>query len=152
LARRRRRAGFDGEARKRVVSDPSPTAAPEPTDTLSRARGASAGDARSNSGLAQSPEPSSDIEATDPSPERPCPVLRSPPTSGQSVPPQPPVDPWITRPHTPPQRVADTRRQPMRLSALFEEFCHFLRVEKGATPATIATYQWCFGDFLAFVM
>src|SRR5262244_1021510 len=69
LARRRRRAGFDGEARKRVVSDPSPTAAPEPTDTLSRARGASAGDARSNSGLAQSPEPSSDIEATDPSPE-----------------------------------------------------------------------------------
>ena len=40
----------------------------------------------------------------------------------------------------------------MRLFALFEEFCHFLRVEKGATPATIATYQWCFGDFLAFVM
>ena len=40
----------------------------------------------------------------------------------------------------------------MRLSALFEEFCHFLRVEKGATPATIATYRWCFGDFLAFVM
>ena len=29
----------------------------------------------------------------------------------------------------------------MRLSALFEEFCHFLRVEKGATPATIA-YGW----------
>lgn len=40
----------------------------------------------------------------------------------------------------------------MRLSALFEEFCHFLRVEKGATPATIATYRWCFGDFQAFVM
>jgi integrase/recombinase XerC len=40
----------------------------------------------------------------------------------------------------------------MRLSALFEEFCHFLRVEKGATPATIATYRWCFGDFEAFVM
>jgi len=40
----------------------------------------------------------------------------------------------------------------MRLSALFEEFCHFLRVEKGATPATISTYRWCFGDFLAFVM
>ena len=40
----------------------------------------------------------------------------------------------------------------MRLSALFEEFCHFLRVEKGATPATIATYRWCFGDFLAFAM
>jgi hypothetical protein len=40
----------------------------------------------------------------------------------------------------------------MRLSALFEEFCHFLRVEKGATPATIVTYRWCFGDFVAFVM
>jgi site-specific recombinase XerC len=40
----------------------------------------------------------------------------------------------------------------MRLSALFEEFCQFLRVEKGATPATIATYRWCFGDFQAFVM
>ena len=40
----------------------------------------------------------------------------------------------------------------MRLSALFEEFCHFLRVEKGATPATIATYRWCFGDFQAFLM
>ncbi len=40
----------------------------------------------------------------------------------------------------------------MRLSALFEEFCHFLRVEKGATPATIATYRWCFGDFQAVVM
>src|SRR5262249_25394592 len=71
---------------------------------------------------------------------------------GQSIGPRAQVDPWITRPHTPPQRVTDTRRQPMRLSALFEEFCHFLRVEKGATPATIATYRWCFGDFLAFVM
>ena len=40
----------------------------------------------------------------------------------------------------------------MRLSALVEEFCQFLRVEKGATPATIATYRWCFGDFVAFVM
>jgi site-specific recombinase XerD len=40
----------------------------------------------------------------------------------------------------------------MRLSAFFEEFCRFLRVEKGATPATIATYQWCFRDFEAFVM
>jgi site-specific recombinase XerD len=40
----------------------------------------------------------------------------------------------------------------MRLSALFEEFTQFLRVEKGTTAATIATYRWCFGDFLAFVM
>ena len=40
----------------------------------------------------------------------------------------------------------------MRLSALFEEFCHFLRVEREATPRTIQTYRWCFGDFQAFVM
>src|SRR6266568_8812025 len=75
----------------------------------------------------------------------------SPPVS-PAPPPSLPVDPWLTAPHTPPQRVADTRRQPMRLSALFDEFCHFLRVEKGATPATIATYRWCFGDFQAVVM
>ena len=40
----------------------------------------------------------------------------------------------------------------MRLSAQFEEFCHFLRVEQEATPATIATYRWCFRDYEAFVM
>src|SRR5215468_5038395 len=71
-----------------------------------------------------------------------------------SPPPSPPsaLDGWLVPPDTPPQRVADKRRQPMRLSALFEDFCHFLRVEKGATPATIATYRWCFGDFQAFLM
>ena len=40
----------------------------------------------------------------------------------------------------------------MRLSAQFEEFCIFLRVEQEATPATIATYRWCFHDYEAFVM
>jgi integrase/recombinase XerC len=55
-------------------------------------------------------------------------------------------------PDTAPQRVADTRRQPMRLSALFEEFCHFLRVEKEAAPRTIETYRWCFRDYESFVM
>jgi len=40
----------------------------------------------------------------------------------------------------------------MRLSALFEEFCHYLRVEKEATSRTIQTYRWCFGDFEAFIM
>ena len=63
------------------------------------------------------------------------PDLGSLPLSALPVSPAPPpslpVDPWLTAPHTPPQRVADTRRQPMRLSALFEEFCQFLRVEKG---------------------
>jgi integrase/recombinase XerC len=38
----------------------------------------------------------------------------------------------------------------MRLSALFDEFVQFLRVEKGAAHRSIATYQWCFGDFLEF--
>ena len=40
----------------------------------------------------------------------------------------------------------------MRLSALFEEFCHFLRVEREAAPRTIETYRWCFGDYASFVM
>ncbi len=40
----------------------------------------------------------------------------------------------------------------MRLSVLFEEFCHFLRVEKEAAPRTIETYRWCFTDYESFVM
>ena len=40
----------------------------------------------------------------------------------------------------------------MRLSALFEEFCQYLRVEKEAAPRSIETYRWCFGDFVAFAM
>ena len=40
----------------------------------------------------------------------------------------------------------------MRLSALFEEFCQFLRVEKEATPRSIGTYRWCFGDFEKFAI
>jgi integrase/recombinase XerC len=40
----------------------------------------------------------------------------------------------------------------MRLSALFEEFTHYLRVEREAAPRTIETYRWCFKDYEAFVM
>jgi integrase/recombinase XerC len=40
----------------------------------------------------------------------------------------------------------------MRLSALFDEFLTFLRVEKEAAPRSLETYRWCFGDFLAFAM
>jgi len=40
----------------------------------------------------------------------------------------------------------------MRLSALFEEFCHFLRVEKEVAPCTIETYHWCFKDNESFGM
>src|SRR2546422_7719459 len=62
------------------------------------------------------------------------------------------VDPWLVPPDNPPQRVADKRRQPMRLSALFEEFCQYLRVEREAAPRSIETYRWCSGDFVAFAM
>src|SRR5260370_16337911 len=64
----------------------------------------------------------------------------------------PPVDAWLVPPDTAPQRVADTRRQPMRLSALFEEFCHYLRVERAAATRAIETYRWCFKDYESFVM
>lgn len=39
----------------------------------------------------------------------------------------------------------------MRLSALFEEFTHYLRVEREAAPRTIQTYRSCFKDFVDFV-
>lgn len=39
----------------------------------------------------------------------------------------------------------------MRLSALFEEFCKYLSAEKGAAPKSIATYRFCFADFIEFV-
>src|SRR5216683_1338570 len=65
---------------------------------------------------------------------------------------EPAVDAWLVPPDTAPQRVADTRRQPMRLSALFEEFCHYLRVEKEAAPRTIETYRWCFKDYESLLM
>jgi len=38
----------------------------------------------------------------------------------------------------------------MRLSALFEEFCQYLGVEKEAAPRSIGTYRRCFGDFVDF--
>ena len=38
----------------------------------------------------------------------------------------------------------------MRLSALFEEFLAYLRVEREAALRTVQTYQWCFGDFMEF--
>jgi hypothetical protein len=38
----------------------------------------------------------------------------------------------------------------MRLSALFEEFVAFLRVEQEAARRTVSTYRWCFSDFMGF--
>ena len=63
-----------------------------------------------------------------------------------------PIDAWLIPPDNSSQRVADKRRQPMRLSALFQEFVTFLRVEQEAAPRSIETYRWCFGDFEAFTM
>jgi len=63
-----------------------------------------------------------------------------------------PIDAWLIPPDNAPQRVADKRRQPMRLSALFEEFLTFLRVEQEAAPRSIDTYRWCFRDFESFTM
>lgn len=62
----------------------------------------------------------------------------------------PALDPWLVPPDNPPQRVADKRRQPMRLSALFQEFLAYLQVEKEAANRTVQTYRWCFGDFTEF--
>src|SRR5262245_14595913 len=137
--RRGRLAGFQGAGHKSARPTDASDRTAEPTETLSVVRGPSDLGADRDGPCEQVPAPDSLIQPD------------VTPASGQSLPPLP-VDPWLTRPHTPPQRVADTRRQPMRLSALFDEFSHFLRVEEGATPATIATYRWCFGDFLAFVM
>src|SRR5438445_12029285 len=60
------------------------------------------------------------------------------------------VDPWLVPPDTSHKRVVDRRREAMRLSALFEEFTEYLRVEREATPRTIKTYRWCFQDFVTF--
>ena len=62
------------------------------------------------------------------------------------------VDAWLIPPENArhAKRVADRRRQAMRLSALFEEFLGHLRVEKEAAHRTVQTYNWCFGDFMEF--
>src|SRR3989442_15249291 len=79
-------------------------------------------------------------------------VATNPPQDGLPTRSSTSVDPWLVPPDNPPQRVADRRRPPMRLSALFDEFCQYLRVEKEAAPRSIETYRWCFGDFVAFAM
>jgi hypothetical protein len=62
-----------------------------------------------------------------------------------------PLDPWLVPPDaTGEKRVAGKRRRAMRLSALFEEFCDYLRVEKEAAPKTVTTYRSRFEDFMEF--
>src|SRR5215510_11094581 len=62
------------------------------------------------------------------------------------------VDAWLVPPHNPPRqkRAADRRSRTMRLSALFEEFTQYLKVERGATHRSIDTYRRYFGYFQNF--
>ena len=48
------------------------------------------------------------------------------------------IDAWLVPPHNPPRqkRAADRRSRAMRLSALFEEFAQYLKVERGALGAS----------------
>jgi site-specific recombinase XerD len=38
----------------------------------------------------------------------------------------------------------------MRLSALFEEFAQYLKVERGASHRSLDTYRRCFSYFVSF--
>src|SRR5260370_10372656 len=48
------------------------------------------------------------------------------------------------------KRAADRRSRVMRLSALFEEFLQYLKVERGASHRSIDTYRRYFGYFMNF--
>jgi hypothetical protein len=86
------------------------------THTLSGASDSTGGD----SGDGDGPAGSHGVDRHDASGAEPlCGRGSFPPASPPVSPPPPPslpVDPWLTAPHTAPQRVADTRRQPMRFS------------------------------------
>src|SRR5712691_9155748 len=62
------------------------------------------------------------------------------------------IDAWLVPPHTRERqkRAADRRSRVMRLSALFEEFSQYFKVERGASHRSIDTYRRYFGYFLNF--
>src|ERR671936_1839857 len=62
------------------------------------------------------------------------------------------IDAWLVPPHNPQRqkRAADRRSRAMRLSALFEEFAQYLKVERGASHRSIDTYRRYFGYFQNF--
>jgi site-specific recombinase XerD len=73
--------------------------------------------------------------------------LQAPPCMAQVA-----IDAWLVPPHNPPRqkRAADRRSRAMRLSALFEEFTQYLKVERGASHRSIDTYRRYFGYFQNF--
>lgn len=58
-------------------------------------------------------------------------------------------DQWLIQPRTR-SRVVPRRGAPPHLATLFEGFTAYLVVERQVRPGTIATYRWCFADFLHF--
>jgi hypothetical protein len=59
-------------------------------------------------------------------------------------------DPWFIPPRTR-SRAVPRRGAPPHLATLFEGFTAHLAVERQCRPGTLATYRWCFADFLHFV-
>jgi site-specific recombinase XerD len=59
-------------------------------------------------------------------------------------------DHWLIPPR-PRSRAVPRRGAPPHLATLFEGFTAYLAVERHCRPGTVATYRWCFADFLRFV-
>lgn len=58
-------------------------------------------------------------------------------------------DHWLIPPRTR-SRGIPRRGAPPHLATLFEGFTAHLTVERQCRPGTLATYRWCFADFLHF--
>ena len=58
-------------------------------------------------------------------------------------------DRWLIPPRTR-SRAVPRRGAPPHLATLFEGFTAYLAVERQCRPGTVATYRWCFADFLRF--
>jgi len=58
-------------------------------------------------------------------------------------------DRWLIPPRTR-SRAVPRRGAPPHLATLFEGFAAYLAVERHCRPGTLATYRWCFADFLRF--
>ncbi len=58
-------------------------------------------------------------------------------------------DHWLIPPR-PRSGVVPPRGAPPHLATLFERFTAYLVVERQCRPGTVATYRWCFADFLRF--
>jgi len=56
-------------------------------------------------------------------------------------------DHWLIPPGTR-SRAVPRRGAPLHLATLFEGFTADLAVERHCRPGTLATYRWCFAEFL----